>query len=233
MNAKETLMNSLTVVSAVCAIAVGGRYLLHDSSQKPPATARAQKRAIDGWESLLTGGRRIGPANARFSIVEFGDFECPSCAAYSRVLDSVRARYPNDFAIVFHHLPLPYHRLAYPLARASECAAQQGRFPEFHDWTFAGQAKLGILPISEIGAQIKVADTLAFRRCALDTARVARIEEDVTLAKRLDLPGTPSLIVEGVLHGPDLTARDLELLMKQKLVRLSSATRGTGPPTRR
>lgn len=219
MKLKEALLNGATALAALAAVAVSISYFRGGDAQGIASPPRKELVRVDDWQTLLRGGHRIGPVNATLTIAEFGDFQCPACAGYAAVLDSVRKRHPAEFAIVFHHYPLPYHQLAYPLARASECAAAQGRFTEFHDSTFARRSTLGVIPISEMGPLIGVSDTIAFRRCVRDSGTVQAIDDDIALGKRIKVDGTPAIIVDGLMHYADFRVQDFENLIRQKTLR--------------
>lgn len=78
-----------------------------------------------------------GPAAAKVTIVEYGDFDCPTCRAYfnSGILERILKAYPNQVRLVFRHLPI-ITPVSPKLAEASECAADQGAFWPFHDLLF-------------------------------------------------------------------------------------------------
>jgi protein-disulfide isomerase len=218
------VLDGVTLVTAACAVLLTVHAFRASAGI---AGGRAtEDRSLDAAMSakLLSSGHRIGPKNARLTLVEFGDFQCPVCGAYEHELDSMRVRHPDEFAIVFHQFPLSYHPLAYPLARASECAAAQGRFTAFHDSVYKHQASLGIIPIVDLGARAGVPDTARFRSCALATTPVPEIERDIKFGQAIQIPGTPAVIVQGVLlaRHPDL--EQLETLLQ----RTATATAGGG-----
>jgi Na+:H+ antiporter, NhaA family len=210
---KDTILNSVTAITGVCAVVVTIQAFMFPSSR--PASVRTAPRDLPAaeWRPLTITGHRIGPENAKFTIVEFGDFQCPVCGVYEHVIDSMRARYPNDFAVVFHQFPLSYHPLAYPLARAAECAGNQGRFTAFHDSVYANQRLLGIVPLISFGARAGITDTAAFSRCLLNTAPVLAIENDLAYGKKIDVPGTPAIIVNGVMHSGDMSVHSLGMAL--------------------
>jgi len=84
-----------------------------------------------------------GPEDAKVTIVEFSDFQCPYCQRGANVVESVLKDYPNDVRLVFKHLPLGFHQHAQPAARASLAAGRQGKFWEMHDMLFKNQRSLG------------------------------------------------------------------------------------------
>lgn len=216
MRARDLLLDGVTLVTAICALIVTihvVRVRPRASSVAPAPSPRELPSAT--WKPLLQSGHRIGPMTAKLSVVEFGDFQCPICGAFEHVLDSMRMRYPRDFAVVFHQFPLSYHPLAYPLAKASECAARQGRFTAFHDSIYAEQSLLGVVPVEAFGGRAGVPDTAAFDRCLLHPGEVPAIEADVAYGKRIGVPGTPAIIVDGVMHMGDLTLGDLEHILQR------------------
>lgn len=84
----------------------------------------------------------LGDNNARITIVEFSDFECPFCRRYfSDTFPQLKKEYIDTGKVVmyYRHYPLPFHPLAQPFAIASECANEQGKFWEYHDKIFQAQ----------------------------------------------------------------------------------------------
>jgi len=78
-----------------------------------------------------------GPENAKVTLVEYSDFECPYCLNHKATVDQVVENYGDDVRVVFRHFPLSFHPEAEKAAEASECAAEQGKFWEMHDKIFA------------------------------------------------------------------------------------------------
>lgn len=78
-----------------------------------------------------------GPADAKVTLVEFSDFQCPACISAYPVVKQVLAAYPNQIRFVFKEFPLnQIHPYAQKAAEASLCANAQGKFWEFHDKVF-------------------------------------------------------------------------------------------------
>jgi cyclophilin family peptidyl-prolyl cis-trans isomerase/protein-disulfide isomerase len=81
-----------------------------------------------------------GPEEARVTIIEYGDFQCPDCAELAPVLSELRRAYPEEFRLVFRHFPLDsLHDKARLAALAAEAAGAQGQFWGMHDRLYAGQ----------------------------------------------------------------------------------------------
>lgn len=143
----------------------------------------------------------MGPIDAPITIVEFADFECPACGHFTNIiLKQLEANHPGQVAVVFHHWPLSYHRFAYPMARASECAAAQGHFKEFHDLAYAQQDSFGLKPLEAFAKASFIEDIPRFLGCASGGDKVAVIEADIAAAKSLGGTGTPFVLVNGLAY---------------------------------
>ena len=80
-----------------------------------------------------------GPSEAKVTIVEFSDFECPFCSRAYLTVNQILATYSADVKIVFKQYPLQFHQYAQKAAEASLCAKDQGKFWEYHDKLFDSQ----------------------------------------------------------------------------------------------
>ena len=80
-----------------------------------------------------------GAGAKNITLIEYGDFECPACFGIYPELAQVEAAYGDDITIVFRHYPLATHLNALAAHRASEAAANQGKFWEMHDLLFENQ----------------------------------------------------------------------------------------------
>ena len=70
----------------------------------------------------ITGSPVKGPANAKVTIVEFSDFQCPYCRRGYETMEQLAKAYPNDVKIVFKHFPLPFPNEAEPASKAAWAA---------------------------------------------------------------------------------------------------------------
>ena len=143
-----------------------------------------------------------GERAAPLELVMFGDFQCPFCLGAQSSLRRVRDRLGERLLFAFRHLPIPErHPLAPLAAEASEAAAEQGRFWDFHDALFAIQPKLSREAMLE-----------AARDLGLDAERMAaeidsgahreRVARDLASAEASGATGTPTFFVNGVrFHG--------------------------------
>jgi len=138
-----------------------------------------------------------GEPDAPLELVMFGDFQCPFCLGAQSVLRRVHERLDGRLLFAFRHLPIPErHPLAPLAAEASEAAAAQGDFWEYHDALFAAQPRLSRETMLEVG-----------RELGLDAERMAteidsgahrdRVARDLASAGASDATGTPTFFVNG------------------------------------
>lgn len=195
---KNLLNNLLTGILVVCALLVTAAVTRKEFF--PPQPEPREPREIPTWRELARAGQARGPATAPVTIVEFSDFQCPFCARARIAVDALEERYPGKVRLVFRHFPLdrihPYARAA---ANASECAAQQGSFTPFRKAVFNQQGLIGTKPWGEFAREAGVADLAAFDACVTENRFAARVEADFSAGERIDLTGTPSIIVNNTL----------------------------------
>lgn len=177
-------------VAAIC----GTGYALF---RKEPDEARIgiMEASESDWKIADRGGHIIGKPDATIIVVEFADFECPFCKSMEAALDSLRRLHPN-VAVRFRHLPnQAIHLYATDAALASECAAQQRSFAEYHDALYK-ERSLGETGWTLLAARVGGIDTVAFRRCLITRAVAATpVAKDVADAKELHIEGTPAFFI--------------------------------------
>jgi Na+/H+ antiporter NhaA len=146
-----------------------------------------------------------GNPDAPLTLVEYGDFECPFCSRATGAIDDVRAHFGDDLLYVWRHLPLDRaHPRAIDAARASEAAAQQGRFWEMAHELFDHQDDLEWSDIYRYA----VSSGCNIERFDLDvrvqpTKVLQHVQDDAQDAEAMDLNSTPTFFVNGKRHkGP-------------------------------
>ena len=93
-------------------------------------------RSVDSKDNIQ------GSKNAKVTIIEYSDFECPYCASVVPTLQRVLQEYNGKVRVIFRYLPLSFHPYAAKAAEAAQCAAEQGKFWEMHDKLFTEQSAL-------------------------------------------------------------------------------------------
>ena len=143
----------------------------------------------------------LGPDHAPVTVVEYGDFECPTCKMAAPGVKLLLDRYPNCVRLVFRHFPLEEaHPHALQAAEASESAAAQGRFWEMHDLLFANQTHLKRRELERYAAQLAL-DTVRFSAEMNAHYYLQRVREHIDGARRMHVRATPTFYVNGVVAG--------------------------------
>jgi predicted DsbA family dithiol-disulfide isomerase len=167
--------------------------------------------------ALRPGGPSRGPADAKVTIVEFSDFQCPFCQRAKPVLDEIVTRHPNDVRIVYRNLPLDsLHPRARASAEAAACAADGNKFWEYHDKLFANNRALGDPELRKYAEEVGL-DKAAFEECVTSRKHASAVEADVEEAKKIGITGTPAFVVNGILMTGLQTADALDELIQEEL----------------
>lgn len=159
-----------------------------------------------------------GPADAPVTIVEFADYQCPYCRRAQEVVDELLRRYPGKLRIVHQDFPLEGHPRALHASRAVRCAAEQGKFWDYHRslLTVAGDLESADL---EGRARTLGLDLGRFSTCVASDRFDAAIREASANGARLGVSGTPAFFVNGrMLDG----ARPLEQFLEVVEAELAS-----------
>jgi protein-disulfide isomerase len=137
-----------------------------------------------------------GTASAPVEIIEFSDFECPYCRQLEPILKQLRARYGEQLRLIWKDFPLPIHSQARAAAEAARCAAEQGRFWQFHDLLFSDQQALDRdgLKRHAITAQL---DAESFEMCIDGGSHRSDIAADLEEGSRLGVEATPTVFING------------------------------------
>lgn len=144
-----------------------------------------------------------GPADARITIVEFADFQCPHCAATRPMLHQlVESR--SDVRLCFKHYPLPGHPLAVSAAQASVFAHRKGKFWEVADLLFQNQERLSTDEIKRIVGSVGL-DPAELVKAVASGELDSVVEKDKAEGEKLGIEGTPTLFVNGRSLGFGIT----------------------------
>ncbi|HEY8259434.1 MAG TPA: thioredoxin domain-containing protein [Gemmatimonadales bacterium] len=152
----------------------------------------------------ITGDDHVlGQAGARVTLMEYGDFECPSCGATHPILREVRRAFGPNLRFIFRHYPLrDNHPHAEMAAQAAEAAAAQGKFWEMHDRLYEHQDALDQRGLTRHARKIGV-DVAKFETDLAARTYATRVERDVESGRASGVRGTPSLFINGVIYrGP-------------------------------
>lgn len=192
---KNFLSNALTCMLVVCAVIVTGLLVRREFGAPRSTSPVITVDSVANWKELAATGSIIGSPDAPLKIVEFSDFQCPSCARSQVALEAIRAEHPDLVALVYRHFPLTdIHPHALPAAIAAECAGEQSRFGAYHDALFQHQDSIGAKPWRRYAEEVGVQDLDAFEKCVQAQRPRSRIASDMASAQGLSVSGTPTFI---------------------------------------
>jgi protein-disulfide isomerase len=169
-------------------------------TKKTPVEIYIQKPTLPTFEVAVGDAPFKGASDAKVTIVEFSDFQCPFCSKGAQVLSALEKKYGNKIKIAFKHYPLPFHAQARIAAEASMCANEQDSklFWKMHDAMFADQSKLDKdnLIATAKKAGVKEAE---FKACLEAGKYKAKIDADVAQGATLGIKSTPTFFINGKL----------------------------------
>ena len=187
------------------------------------------------------GDRVLGNANTKVVLIEYGDFQCPACAAAHPGLKTIMNEYGNSVALVYRNFPLTnIHPNAKAAAAAAESAGQQGKYWEMHDLIYEGIDNWGNLTgadrtslFAEYAKSLGLDET-QFKADLESEAVGLKIAFDQAIAKKIGVKSTPTFYLNGTIIDSEIiknvqqsTGNSLRDLLDSELKKA-----GVAPPVR-
>jgi protein-disulfide isomerase len=166
-----------------------------------------------------------GHAGAPVTIVEFSDFQCPYCGKAESTVKEVLGKYTDTVRFAYRDFPLHSHPHAQGAAEASRCAADQGKYWEYHDLLFAHQDKLDPAGLAEQARILKL-DEKKFDECLKSGKYQAAVEKDLQDGTQAGVSGTPAFFINGVFLNGAQPASAFEKIIESELAAQKSQERG-------
>lgn len=138
----------------------------------------------------------IGPKDAKITLIEFSDFECPYCQKVVPTMKELAKTYGDKIKIVFRNFPLDFHPNAKTAALASECADDQGKFWPYHDKLFENQKKLDLESLKSYAKELGF-NTSEFNKCLDSKKYEAEVAKDAQDGQNASVSGTPTFFING------------------------------------
>ena len=185
---------------------------LMDASPK----AHRPKLLEDPVPVPVDGAPTRGPEDARITLVEFSDFECPYCALAVKEVATIMAAYPSQVRLIYKQFPLTMHPHAALAAAASLAANAQGKFWEMHDLLFGNFRKLTRENILAWAQQLNL-DMDKFK-ADLDSSKYqAVIKKDLADGEAVGVYGTPAFFINGKHYNGPMTMELLKPILDAEL----------------
>lgn len=147
-----------------------------------------------------------GDKNAKVTVIEFSDFQCPFC---KRMFDETISLLRNDYVktgkikFAYRHYPLSFHQNAHKAAQASECASEQQKFWEYHDLLFKNQDVWANQSATQAAATFGLyatelgLDATQFDTCLQTEKYKEKVDEDFAAGNKAGVSGTPTTFING------------------------------------
>jgi protein-disulfide isomerase len=213
------LFGLVTGVAAFCIVGLGvfaitsgnsstngkadnGKVLgVQDTGDTKPAAQQPEggPQADPSKLSAVTDADHIrGDKNAKVTLIEFSDFQCPYCGRIEPTIEKVLKDYSGKVRLVYRHFPLSFHENAQKAAEASECAGDQGKFWEMHDKLYANQTALTLTDLKGYAKELGL-NTSNFDSCLDSSKYASKVAAQEAEGQASGVDGTPATFVNGTL----------------------------------
>lgn len=153
-----------------------------------------------------------GPEDAKVTIIEFSDFQCPFSKKVQPTLEKIRERYPQEVRLVFKQHPLSFHKDAQLAAEASLAAGAQGMFWDMHGIIFKNQKRLKEENLLEYANELGL-DKEQFKADLKNHRFKEQVDMEVQQAVKIGATGTPAFFINGrFLSGAQPLERFVKLI---------------------
>ena len=163
-----------------------------------------------------------GLDGAPVHIVVYSDFQCPACKNVLPPLEELESEFSNTVRVEFRHYPLEKpHRWAMAAADFAECAAEQGKFWEYHNRLFMDQAAWSssedaisffVGYVQELGL-----DKERIEKCLENPETLKKIRRERSIGVRQKVQSTPTIFINGrmVVGGLQLKTNGREMILEE------------------
>jgi protein-disulfide isomerase len=138
----------------------------------------------------------FGPKDAKVTIVEFSDFQCPYCTKAADAVKAIKDKYGDKVRFVFRQFPLDFHQQAHGASQAALAAHAQGKFWPYHDLLFANQSALQPADLEKYAKQVGL-NMAAFKKAMQEKTFTKPVDADLELGKEVSVQGTPTMFLNG------------------------------------
>lgn len=158
-----------------------------DSVEAPPA---GDVKPVDAATDHIRGN-----PDAKVSVIEYSDFECPFCSRNHPTMQQILDTYGDDVNWVYRHYPLPFHANAQKAAEASECAAELGGNDSF--WKMTDMIMEKGADNTQLASYAKAIglNEAKFTECLNSGKHAQRVTDDMTGGSAAGVNGTPGNII--------------------------------------
>lgn len=194
-----------------------GKTLVEISKLMDASPKAHRPKVLEDPVSIPVAGSPVrGPADARITLIEFSDFECPYCSAAVKQVDNIMAAYPKDIKLIYKQFPLDMHPHAQMAAEASLAANEQGKFWEMYEILFKNFRRLSPENILGFAQQVGL-DVIKFKADLQSGKYQAIIKKDMADGDAAGVYGTPAFYINGKQYNGEVTLAALKPILEAEL----------------
>lgn len=194
--------------------------IIATSSLESPVDGEQLAPSLIELLSLGPDDHMQGDREAKVTLVEYSDFQCPACASYHPLLEQLVMDFGGDILFVYRHFPLKsIHKNAELAARAAEAAGKQGKFWEMHDTIFEHQNEWS----NESDARtifLRYGERLELEKAKFDADLVSqdvkgKVDQDLKSGEALGVNATPTFFLNGKKIENPRTYEELKTIIQK------------------
>ncbi len=171
-------------------------YIDGENPKKGTPSAAAEPAPGPKKVEIPAHSPRKGVKNAKVTIVEFSDFQCPFCGRVIPTVKEFMDKYSKDVELVFVNQPLPFHEHAKDAAKAFLAAHKQNKAWELHDKMFTNQQALTVADLEKYAKEVGI-NVPKWKKDIDDPATDKLLAADQALASAVGANGTPTFFING------------------------------------
>jgi protein-disulfide isomerase len=202
---QRSIWKPTLLVAALILVAVSAAYFLSRRDGVHNSAAASNQDSATGINSkpvITTEGWSKGNPSAKTVLVEFGDFQCPSCAMARLKVENVLKKFEKDLKVVFKEYPMEQiHKNSMIAAQAAEAAGRQMKFWEMYEALFSKQSEWAGVPDAatfflKYAADLQL-DLEKFKRDLLDGDLRNKIFRDMLEGQVAQVRSVPTFFING------------------------------------
>ena len=153
---------------------------------------KAPKMKFDTSKAYIKGDK-----NAKITVVEFADFQCPHCKEATKITKDLLDKYKKKFKLAYFDYPINRSGISRKVSEGGVCANEQGKYWDYHELAFKRQKTLTNNSPVEMAKELKL-DVKKFEGCLKNKKTLEYVEWAKSEGDRVGVSGTPTFFIDGV-----------------------------------
>jgi protein-disulfide isomerase len=196
------LIWAMPLQSQLATVQASATAVAQKAGQEQTAVAgdqQDQQQQVKRYDVPIADNPIWGNPNAKITIIEFSDYECPFCRKWhNEVLPQIKEKYGDQVRLVYRDFPLyTIHPDAQSAAEAANCAGEQKRYWDFNEKLFTTSDPLGNQTYEKIAQELKL-NLSSFKQCVAEGRYKSEVEADSNYAANLGVRSTPTFFINGL-----------------------------------